>query len=394
MNRSSVVQFLCGSALVLALVSLSVHAQERPPLEDQEWLERSRKILDRAVEQVPPQWLRTQPNAQALATAEALVGQVLDQDSRPAAKAVPGRVLIFASFSVPQPTLKNLLDQAAEPGVVLVFRGVPKGATVPDVVRRLKRLLSDDAPVPQVMLDPTLFRRYTIDRVPSFVLERDSNHKPVIAEGAVNVKWLRRMAASVASGSEHLGKRAESYAIAEADLIQEMQQRMASIDWAARREAAMRDFWTRRQGQFVSLPDSRERQEFLVDPSVRVTEDLEDEEGNLLVAAGQTFNPLAWVPLSKTLVVFRGTDPKQVATAAALARVARAGGRGVILLTTDLHTDRGWDHLSELERTLAGAVYVLPEALVERFHLKRTPATVASRGQQLLITEVPVGAAP
>lgn len=394
MSKSSVAQFRCGSALVLALLSLTARAQEPAQLEDQEWLERSRKILEQSVEQAPPPWLRTQPNAQALATAEALVGPALGQDTRADSKAVPGRVLIFTSFSVPQATQKNLLDQASEPGVVLVFRGAPSGATVPDVVRRLKRLLSDDAPVPQVLLDPTLFRRYAIDRVPSLVLERDSNHKPVIAEGAVNVKWLRRMAASVVAGSEHLGKRAESYAIAEADLIQEMQQRMAGIDWAARREAAMRDFWTRRQGQFVTLPDSRERQEFLVDPSVRVTEDLEDAEGSLLVAAGHAFNPLVWAPLSKTIVVFRGTDPKQVATAADLARKARAGGRGVILLTTDLHTDRGWEHLSELERTLAGAVYVLPQALIERFHLKRIPATVASRGRQLLVTEVPVGAAP
>lgn len=379
---------------MLALLCLTARAQEPAPLEDHEWLDRSRKILEHSVGQALPPWLRTQPDAHALATAEALVGQALGQDARAASKPVPGRVLIFTSFSVPQATQKNLLDQAAEPGVVFVFRGVPNGATVPDVVRRLKRLLSDDAPVPQVMLDPTLFHRYAIDRVPSFVLERDSNHKPVIAEGAVNVKWLRRMAPSVIAGSEHLGKRAESYAIAEADLIQEMQQRMAGIDWAARREAAMRDFWTRRQDQFVTLPDSRERQEFLVDPSVRVTEDLEDAEGSLLVAAGHTFNPLAWAPLSKTIVVFRGTDTKQVATAATLARKARAGGRGVILLTTDVHTDRGWEHLSELERTLAGAVYVLPHALVERFHLRRIPATVASRGQQLLVTEVPVGGTP
>lgn len=394
MNRSSVARFRCGSALTLALSSLALHAQALPPLEDEDWLKRSREILDRAVQQTPPEWLRSQPDAQALAAAEAVAREVLGPTPRAEAAPIPGRVLIFASFSIPPATLKNLLDQATEPNVVLVFRGVPKGSNVSETVRRLKRMLPREAHVPHVLLDPTLFRRYGIDRVPSFVLERESQHKAITAVGAVNTTWLRRMAASVKAGQEHLGQRAESYEIAETDLILEMQQRLASIDWTARREAAMRNFWNKRQGTFVDLPESRERQEFLVDPSVRVTEDLEDADGNLLVAAGQTFNPLAWAPLSKTIVVFRGTDPKQVATAAELARAARVGGRGVILLTTDLETTRGWAHLSELESRLAGAVYVLPETLVERFHLKRIPATVAARGKQLLITEIPVGATP
>lgn len=379
---------------MLALLSLSASAQAPTPLDDQKWLERSRQILDRAVEESPPEWLRAQPDAQALAAAQAVADDAFPPSQRAAAQPVPGRILIFASFSVPPATLKNLLDQATEPNVVLVLRGVPQGSNLPETIRRLKQLLPDEQHVPHVMLDPTLFHRYAIDRVPSFVLERGAGQKPVIAVGAVNSDWLRRMAASVQSGRENLGRRAESYEIAEADLILEMQHRLASIDWTARRASATQNFWIKRKGTFVELLDTRERHEFLVDPSVRIMEDLEDADGNLLVAAGQTFNPLAWVPLSKTIVVFRGTDPKHVATAAQLARAARSGGRGVILLTTALETERGWEHLSELERTLAGAVYVLPEALVERFHLTRIPATVASRGKQLLITEVPVGGAP
>lgn len=379
---------------MLALLSLSARAQAPAPVEDQEWLERSRQILDRAVEEGPPEWLRAQPDARAMEAAQAVADAAIPPSQRAAGEPQPGRILIFASFSVPAATLKNLLAQATEPNVVLILRGVPKGSNLPETMRRLKQLLPDEEQVPHVTLDPTLFRRYAIDRVPSFALERGAGQKPVIAVGAVNSDWLRRMAASVQSGKENLGRRAESYEIAEADLILEMQQRLARIDWTARRAAATQNFWIKRKGTFVELPDTRERHEFLVDPSVRVMENLEDADGNLLVAAGQTFNPLAWVPLSKTIVVFRGTDPKHVATAAQLARAARSGGRGVILLTTALETERGWEHLSELERTLAGAVYVLPEALVERFHLTRIPATVASRGKQLLITEVPVGSAP
>jgi conjugal transfer pilus assembly protein TraW len=199
------------------------------------------------------------------------------------------------------------------------------------------------------------------------------------------------MAATVQNGHENLGRRAEDYAIAEMDLIEEMQQRLARIDWEARRREAIEQFWSKHEEISVNLPDAKERREVLIDPSVRVTEDVEDADGNVLVSAGQAFNPLTWVPLSKTIVVFKGTDPRQVSKAEELARAARTRGHGVILLTTAIQTDRGWQHLSELERTLSGAVYLLPQALVERFHLARIPATVVSRGQQLLVTEIPVG---
>jgi conjugal transfer pilus assembly protein TraW len=364
-----------------------VHAQA---VEDSEWLERSRAILEESVESAPPEWLRAESTDAALDAAREIAERSRGRDVRTGESTAPGRILIFASFSIPEVTLKGLLLQATERNVVLVLRGVPKGSTVPGTVARLKRLLAGDA-IPHVMLDPTLFRRFAVERVPTFALERGPGQKPVIARGAVTSEWVRRMAARVQTGDEDLGRRAEDYAIAETDLIEEMQQRLALVDFEARRREAIEQFWSKHGDHFVDLPDAKERRELLIDPSVRVTEDVDDADGTVLVSAGQTFNPLAWVPLSKTIVVFRGTDPRQVSKAQELARDARVGGRGVILLTTAIQTDRGWQHLSELERTLSGAVYVLPPSLVERFHLARVPATIVSRGQRLLVTEVPVG---
>lgn len=380
-------RFRCGNALLVCLLSGAVHAQA---IEDSEWLERSRAILEQSVESAPPDWLRAESTDAALDAAQEIADRSRGRDVRIGESSAPGRILIFASFSIPDATLKGLLLQATEQNVVLVLRGVPKGSTVPGTVARLKRILPGDA-IPHVMLDPTLFRRFAVERVPTFALERGPGQEPVIARGAVTSEWVRRMAANVQTGQEDLGRRAEDYAIAEMDLIEEMQQRLALVDFEARRREAIEQFWSKHGDNFVDLPDAKERRELLIDPSVRVTEDVEDADGSVLVSAGQTFNPLTWVPLSKTIVVFRGTDPRQVSKAQELARDARIGGRGVILLTTAIQTDRGWQHLSELERALSGAVYLLPQSLVERFHLARIPATVVSRGQRLLVTEVPVG---
>ena len=380
-------RFRCGNALLVCLLSGAVHAQA---IEDSEWLERSRAILEKSVESAPPDWLRTESTGAALAAAQEIADRSTGRDVRTGESTAPGRILIFASFSLPDATLKSLLLQATEQDVALVLRGVPKGSTVPGTVARLKRLLPADA-IPNVMLDPTLFRRFAVERVPTFALARSPGQKPVNARGAVTSEWVRRMAASVQTGHEDLGRRAEDYAIAEIDLIEEMQQRLALVDFEARRREAIEQFWAKHGGNFVELPDAKERRELRIDPLVRVTEDVEDADGSVLVSAGQTFTQLTWVPLSKTIIVFRGTDPRQVSKAQELARDARSGGRGVILLTTAIQTDRGWQHLSELERALSGAVYLLPQSLVERFHLARVPATVVSRGQRLLVTEVPVG---
>jgi conjugal transfer pilus assembly protein TraW len=201
------------------------------------------------------------------------------------------------------------------------------------------------------------------------------------------------MASTVTPGSENLGRRAETYEIAEPDFVREMQERLAHIDWSERREAAVRRFWSK-QHEFVHLPDAHQAREYVVDPSVELTQDLEDAEGNRLVQAGQRFNPLDWAVLSKTLIVFRGTDPRQVRLAARASRRAQVQGHGVILLTTEIDTSRGWDHLTELEGALSGTVYLLPQTLAERFHLGSVPATIVSRGKRLLVTELPVGEEP
>lgn len=409
MNKSWVALYRFGSALAFASLTASAQPQvaERTPpahteeipvaAEDMEaWLKRSRKILEESSNSAKPDWLRNKPDQKAVDFAEQIAAR-----ARPEAQAdkpMPaGRVFIFGSLTLPEPTLRALLEDATEPNVIFVLRGVPKDGKIKDTIAFLKRFSprtpgasETEQRVPQVILDPTLFKRYGVSEVPTLVLTRDKQ-PPVTVRGAVSVSWFKRMAANVAPGTENLGRRAESYPIGEPDLILELQRRMANVDWNARRDAALKNFW-KKQPAFVDLPATRERREFTVDPSVRVTEDLHDADGKLLVAAGTTFNPLAQVPLSKTIIVFRATDVRQVRVAAEAARLAQRNGRGIILLTTDLDTTRGWEHLSELERQLAGTVYLLPSSLVERFHLTRVPATVVARGQQLVVTELPVGA--
>jgi conjugal transfer pilus assembly protein TraW len=373
------------------LVAWCLQAQGQQSLSDGEWLEQSRRRLEEAAAGEAPAWLRIEPDEAHRAMAQDIAAASIGQPTRaPETQASAGQVWIFGSFSLPRPTLTQLLKEASEPGVVLVLRGVPAKATVPATIRRLQTFLPNSERVPNVILDPALFRRFDVQRVPTLVLSRAQGLRPVIVQGAVSVAWLRRMASALTTGGEHLGKRAEDFEIAETDLIEEMQRRLAAIDWTARRERAASAFWPRLRSTFVRLPQTEQPRQVIVNPTVRVTQDVTDAEGHVLIAAGETFNPLNLVPLSKTLIVFQGTSPPQVRTAMSLAQAVRERGRGVILLTTDVDTARGWSHLAQLEQAFEAAVYLLPQALVERFQIKRVPATIVAQGAALVITEVPV----
>lgn len=49
------------------------------------------------------------------------------------------------------------------------------------------------------------------------------------------------------------------------------------------------------------------------DPSIRLTEDLKDNEGRVFAHRGELINPLKTVPFMQTLYFINGDDPDQIA---------------------------------------------------------------------------------
>lgn len=80
------------------------------------------------------------------------------------------RLLIFVSFSVPQPTLERLVDQAARAGAVLLIRGLINGS-LKETVAQIHHLIGQRRVAFQI--DPQAFDRFAIDSTPAFVLVRD-----------------------------------------------------------------------------------------------------------------------------------------------------------------------------------------------------------------------------
>jgi conjugal transfer pilus assembly protein TrbC len=90
------------------------------------------------------------------------------------------RLLVFVSFTLPEATLKRLVDQASRAGATLVLRGFAAGS-LRETVSRVQAIKgkSDVA----IEIDPQAFDRFAIARTPSFVLVREGASTTSCASG-------------------------------------------------------------------------------------------------------------------------------------------------------------------------------------------------------------------
>lgn len=80
------------------------------------------------------------------------------------------RLLVFVSFSMPDATLKRLVNQAARARATLLLRGFVNGS-LQETVLRAQRLIGKRNVAFQI--DPQAFDRFAIGKTPSFVLVRN-----------------------------------------------------------------------------------------------------------------------------------------------------------------------------------------------------------------------------
>ncbi|RJG00559.1 type-F conjugative transfer system pilin assembly protein TrbC [Noviherbaspirillum sedimenti] len=78
-------------------------------------------------------------------------------------------LMIFISFSMPQPTLQRLVDQAARAQATLLIRGFVDGS-LRETVTRMQALIGQRQVA--VQIDPQAFDRFAVTRTPTFVLVR------------------------------------------------------------------------------------------------------------------------------------------------------------------------------------------------------------------------------
>ena len=106
------------------------------------------------------------PQPGALDKLFAQVGQPLFPPVNP-----PEELMVLVSFSMPQEALKNLAQQADKAGAVLVLRGMV-GDSLDKTAKAIQSVLGDTASDSTFQVNPTVFRAYHVQDVPTFVIAR------------------------------------------------------------------------------------------------------------------------------------------------------------------------------------------------------------------------------
>lgn len=382
----------CLTATLLILWSQDVAAQAAPVLsaEDRAWLDRSRQILRDAQSGAPAAWAKPptpSPTAlDAIKAARSAVPPWAQSGEGAPGRASSGRY-IFVSLAMPEAELVAALAEASGQQAVVVIRGLAPGETVVSAGARLKRLaerLPADTPPPEVQLDPTAFTRFAVSVVPTLVVFAGDRELKVT--GSLALSDLARRFAAGERGA--LARRGTTYPITERDFLEEIQSRIAKVDWEAQKRGAYQRFW---QGQsFVELPVAERDAVRRFDPSVEVTRDVYAKNGQLVAKAGSRLNPQRVLPLRSVWFVFDPLDPRQTKRVAAEARALATRGRPFVLMATRLDRGREWDSLREVEDAFGIPISLANSELINRFAIRRLPSRIEADGDMLSVAELGV----
>lgn len=159
----------------------------------------------------------------------------------------------------------------------------------------------------------------------------------------------------------------------ERSLLEELQERFANLNMEERKERTVQTFWQRQQ--FNTLPRAKRYETWVIDPTVTAVDDVRTPQGELIIRRGETVNPLRTQSLGVNILVFDARDNTQVEWLTRHLVNADFDGQ-IMVMTSQLNREHGWDHLEHLTEHLQQQVYMLPKELIERFKLTGLPARI------------------
>jgi conjugal transfer pilus assembly protein TraW len=244
----------------------------------------------------------------------------------------------------------------------------------------LKALLKDIDPVPNIVIDPTRFQKWEVTTVPEIVVEAQGRVL-LRVKGVTSLDWVKSRQNAGRQGD--LGRFGEVYDIAEIDLLEAIKRRLTTLDGPRLKQQAIAHFWQKRQ--FEVLPEVQEDRDRTIDLTVTAPRDLMAPNGNLIIRAGHTINPLDQMAFGLCLIVFDATQKAQVDAVRQLS--CRDKNARVLYLATQLSREDGWDGLKSLETTLDAPVYLLTPDVRQRFQLQHVPSVVEQSGNRIVVRE-------
>jgi|JI10StandDraft_1071094.scaffolds.fasta_scaffold07281_7 conjugal transfer pilus assembly protein TraW len=301
----------------------------------------------------------------------------------PAASSGPS-VYIFISQSQSDGDIKSALEVAAQVGATVFLRGILPGSTLDKGALRVQRIAGSMSPIPNVTIDPRPFQQFEVELVPTVVVATSINNYSKVS-GTLAVDYAADRLRDHQYGD--LGSRGQTLPIVEPDLVEDFKARILSIDWESKKHKATQRMF--HSLNIISLPKAVESATRTVDPTVVLANDIAMPDGKLIAVAGSSFNPLKAFGMSRQIVVFDATDPRQLKFAKSIADADLAQNRIAVLITTEVDRDRGMESFKEISQALRPhKIFFLDDTVRERLSVRVVPTVAKSDGTNLQLREI------
>ncbi|AJG22233.1 IncF plasmid conjugative transfer pilus assembly protein TraW [Cupriavidus basilensis] len=176
-----------------------------------------------------------------------------------------------------------------------------------------------------------------------------------------------------------------TYPIVEPDLLQDIRRSLQDKERSGKLALLQREAVARSEHAMRNPKPARDvvrtltPRTFYFDPTVAVGQPITGPGGEILVQAGQRFNPLDEVALRQQLVFFDARDASQVALAAKVIADSRAPSKPILV---------NGDYLALQKRWQRQVFYDQSGSLVRKLGIRQVPAVVRQDGKRLRIEEI------
>lgn len=293
---------------------------------------------------------------------------------------------IFISESISVETLKNILSSSAgKKEITLVTRGLAKGESFTTNTKYWANYIVTNKSPPNIIMDPALFKKYSISRVPHMIIR--SGDKLAQVAGRSNVEWFERYVSD--NGFKDYGLLGTTYDISEKDLIEEFKERLSKIDFVSEKEKIKSRMWDTME--YKHLPQAIKKEIFYIDPSMHALKDITDQKGNILVKKGTIKNPLDMITLSKRYLVIDAQREDNIEFALDLLDMEHDGAKPVLIMVTRFGNTKTKHSYAKLVRKFNRPIYLLNQPVINRFDLTGIPALITQKNHLLEVTQFSKG---
>lgn len=169
-----------------------------------------------------------------------------------------------------------------------------------------------------------------------------------------------------------LGVLGETFPIEEENLLIFLQKKASCANWEKIKASLIEK--TKNPSPLEGIICAQKNRSFFIDPSLKISKDILDDKGAVIVRAGTIINPLEKRPLSSGLLFFDGSLTSHLAWA----RKQEGNFKWILIKGKPM----------EIEAAENRPIYFDQTKIASHFHIRNVPARVTQKGKFLLVEEV------